>query len=205
MKENYRKLIKDYLNENPETVIKCNPKGWSNRKFSVNGEEFSDAAHIASYLKTNSLEHLLLYQLINNQITGSYVSYKLFYDKEKESLNGTIKRTGEKKDSVNLDFEVPENIWFNTMALQIYLHSRNKINITINCNIKNGMMSPGINAFIEELKKSMENKIINALKNIKGRVSGCNLRKVYDYSKNMKIDFVISPMVYDEKKLSIKL
>lgn len=205
MKENYRKLIKDYLDLNLETVIKCNPKGWHNHKFSVNGYEFSDRAHIADYLNNNALEHLLLYKFINEKITHPYVSYKLLYNKEKELFEGTLKQVGEKKDIVNLDFDIPENIWFDNLNLQIYIHSRNKIDVTINCNIKNGMIPPDTNVFIEELKKSMKNKITNALKNIKGRVSGCRLRQVYNYSKNMKVEFVIDPTIYNEKKLSIKL
>ena len=203
MKKEYKDLMVNYLNTKENVKIRSFPGGWGGNKFEMDGKELSSNDRVPYLINKEMLEYALINRFLFDN-TRSFTSYELTYNKENQQFEGKIKNRVNEAHDVVVDVEIPENIWFDTIDIDIEMKSKKEVLVRLNLNIRNGMFPENIDESLNEMGQEIQSSILNQIKNIKGRVDGGLTRKL-SYSKQYTLSTRISSIHHESKKIEIPI
>jgi hypothetical protein len=196
MKKEYKDLMVSYLNTKENVKIRSFPGGWSGNKFEMDGRGLGSNDRVPYLINKEMLEYALINRFLFDN-TRSFTSYELTYNKEKQQFEGKIKNRVNEAHDITVNVEIPENIWFNNIDVNIGIKSKKEVSVSLNLNVRNGM-------FPENIEESLQSSILNQIKNIKGRVDGRILRNL-SYSKQYTLSTKVNSLHHESKKIEIPI
>lgn len=203
MKKEYKDLMMKYLDEHPGIEVTSNPIGWYRHHEEIDGHEFDDRNSTTYTIRKGKIEHAMI-SLFLREKTPNYTSYKFKYDKDEKAFVGKIKTKSHETKNVNVEIEIPDNIWFNTADVNIVIKGKSSIKCDVRLIVKNGMFPPDM----DDIRKRMENSICRQISEQlkgKGRVVTELVRQTYDYSKRLNMNFRCDVAILNNEDVTIKL
>jgi len=203
MKKEYKDLMVSYLNTKENVKIRSFPAGWSGNKFEMDGRELSSNDRVPYLINKGMLEYAIINRFLFDN-TRSFTSYELTYNKEKQQFEGKIKNRVTEAHDITVNVEIPENIWFNNIDVNIGIKSKKEVSVSLNLNVRNGMFPENVKEIMKVVERSISRSIIDQIKNIKGRVNG-NITRNLSYSKEYSLSTKVNSLHHESKKIEIPI
>jgi hypothetical protein len=203
MKKEYKDLMVSYLNTKENVKIRSFPGGWGGNKFEIDGRGLGSNDRVPYLINKEMLEYALINRFLFDN-TRSFTSYELTYNKEKQQFEGKIKSRVTEAHDITVNVEIPENIWFNNIDVNIGIKSKKEVSVSLNLNVRNGMFPENIEESLNEMRQEIQSSILNQIKNIKGRVDGRILRNL-SYSKQYTLSTKVNSLHHESKKIEIPI
>jgi hypothetical protein len=203
MKKEYKDLMVSYLNTKENVKIRSFPGGWVGNKFEMDGRELSSSDRVPYLINKEMLEYALINRFLFDN-TRSFTSYELTYNKENQQFEGKIKNRVTEAHDITVNVEIPENIWFNNMDVNIGIKSKKEVSVDLKLNVRNGMFPENVEETMKVVERSISRSIIDQIKNIKGRVDGRIIRNL-SYSKQYTLSTKVNSLHHESKKIEIPI
>jgi hypothetical protein len=183
--------------------VTSNPIGWWRNLQEIDGEVFDDKVSSAHYVKEGKIEHAMIALVVRNNVP-SCTSYKFTYDKEQKAFIGKVKKRSVVKRPVDVEVKVPDDIWFNTIDVEVDLKGKNSVECSVKMNLRNGMMPPNVVDVEKAIENTIERQFREQLKG-KGRVSQTRIRETFNYSNILSMDKKCDIIIHNNEDFTIKL
>jgi hypothetical protein len=205
MKQEYKDLMIKYLDENPGIEVTSNPIGWGRNLEVVGDLEINDRVSPISYIRSNKLEQVIVGCYVRDRVPRNHTSFKVVYDKDQKAFIGKYKTRDDNSRPVDIEIEVPEDIWFDTAELRINVNGKSSVYTDITFNVRNGMFPKNIDEIKKQMEWDISNKISEQLQG-KGRVRKNLIRlNGLKYNKTLTANFVCGIITHDNEDLIVKL
>lgn len=205
MKQEYKELMMKYLDANPGIEVTSNPIGWDRNLEMVDNVEIDGRRSPMSYIRENNLEQVMVAYFVRDKVPRNHTSFKVVYDKDQKAFVGKYKTRDDNKRSINVEIDVPEDVWFDTADLVIDLNGKSSVNVDLKFNIKNGMFPKNIDSIRKQMEMEISKQVSNQLQG-RGRVGKDRIRTSgIKYTKTLTADFVCKIITHDNEDLIIKL
>ena len=205
MKKEYKDLMMKYLDENPGIEVTSNPIGWHRNLEVVDDVEMDYRTSTMSYIREHKLEQVIVGCYVRDRVPYNHTSFKVVYDKDEKAFIGKYKTRDDNSRPVDIEIEVPENIWFDTADLRIEINGKSSVVTSLTFNVRNGMFPKNIDDIRKQMEWDISNKISEQLQG-KGRVRKNIIRlNGLRYSKTLTANFVCGIITHDNEDLIIKL
>jgi len=204
MKQEYKDLMVNYLNTKENVKIRSFPGGWGGNKFEMNGKELGSNNRVPYLIRMEMLEHALINRFLNGRLNGGFTSYEFTYNKESQQFEGKIKNRVDETHSALVNIQIPDNIWFTTMFLDIRIISKKEVTVRLTLNVRNGMSPQNIDETLNEMRQEIQSSVLRQIKDIKGRVNG-NFAQSLSYSKEYNVPFNVNSIHHEKKDMKIPI
>jgi len=202
MKQEYKDLMVNYLNARENVWIRSFPGGWGGNKFEINGRELGSNDRVPYLIRMEMLEHALINRFLNGKMDRGFTSYEFAYNKESQQFEGKLKNRVNDTHSALVNIQIPDNIWFTTMLLDIRVISKKEVIVRLTLNVRNGMFPQNIDETLNEMRQNIQSSVLRQIKDIKGRVNG-GFAQNLSYSKEYNIPFNVSSIHHEKKDVTI--
>jgi hypothetical protein len=203
MKQEYKDMMMKYLNDHPQIEITSNPIGWYRNLEEIGGQPFDDKLSPLQLVSRGKIEHAMISLFLRDK-TPSCTSYKFKYDKEQKAFIGKLKKRSVVRRLVNVEVKVPNDIWFNTIDVEVDLKGKNSVECSVKMNLRNGMMPPNVVDVEKAIENTIERQFREQLKG-KGRVSQTRIRETFNYSNVLSMDKKCDIIIHNNEDFTIKL
>lgn len=205
MKQEYKDLMMKYLDANPGIEVTSNPIGWDRTLEVVGDVEIDYRTSTMSYIREHKLEQVMVGCYVRDRVPYNHTSFKVVYDKDQKAFVGKYKTRDDNTRHVNLEIEVPEDVWYDTADLRININGKSSITTDITFNVRNGMFPKNIDEIRKQMEIDISTKISEQLQG-KGRARKNIIRlNGLKYSKTLTANFVCGIITHDNEDLIIKL
>ncbi len=204
MKQEYKDLMVNYLNTKENVKIRSFPGGWGGNKFEMNGKELGSNNRVPYLIRMEMLEHALINRFLNGRLNGGFTSYEFTYNKESQQFEGKIKNRVDETHSALVNIQIPDNIWFTTMFLDIRIISKKEVTVRLTLNVRNGMSPQNIDETLNEMRQEIQSSVLRQIKDIKGRGNG-GFAQNLSYSKEYNIPFNVRSIHHEKKDMKIPI
>jgi hypothetical protein len=205
MKQEYKDLMMKYLDENPGIEVSSNPIGWYRNLDMVDDVAMDYRTSTMSYIRENKLEQVMVGCYVRDRVPYNHTSFKVVYDKDQKAFVGKYKTRDDNSRHVNVEIEVPEDIWFDTADLRINVNGKSSITTDITFNVRNGMFPKNIDEIRKQMELDISKKVSEQLQG-KGKARKNIIRlNGLRYNKTLTANFVCRIITHDNNNLTIKL
>ena len=204
MKQEYKDLMVNYLNTRENVFIRSFPGGWGGNKFEMDGRELGSNDRVPYLIRMEMLEHALINRFLYNRVDRGFTSYEFAYNKESQQFEGKIKNRVDETHSALVNIQIPDNIWFTTMLLDIRVISKKEVTVRLTLNVRNGVFPQNIDETLNEMRQNIQSSVLRQIKDIKGRVNGSFAQNL-SYSKEYNIPFNVYSIHHEKKDMKIPI
>lgn len=205
MKQEYKDIMMKYLDANPGIEITSNPIGWWRTVEQV-GDTVLDSRDSTNHsIVYEELESAITSLYVRNEVNGKFVSYKVVYNSDDKEFVGKVKRKYHHNKSVDVEIDVPEDVWFDTADVRINVDGKSNITTVLTLNVRNGMFPKNIDEIRKQIELNISRKVSEQLQG-KGRVRKDIVRAFgLRYGKSLNVKFDCNITTYNNEDLIIKL
>ena len=203
MKQQYKDLMMKYLDEHPGLEISSNPIGWWRTLQKVGKTKIDNRSTVHGTIRNGEIEPAIVALYVRDK-APSCTSYKFTYNSEEKAFVGKVKKSNVEQRPVNIELKVPEDVWFDTIDIRISLKSKSTTECFVKLNVRNGMVPPDIKN-VEALMESIISRNFREQLKGKGRVSQDTIRRTFNYSNVLNINYNCDVIIHNNEDVTIKL
>lgn len=203
MKQEYKDMMMKYLDEHPGLEVTSNPIGWWRTLQKVGKTKIDNRSTVHGTIRNGEIEPAMVALYVRDK-APSCTSYKFTYNSEEKAFVGTVKKRSEVNRPVNVELKVPEDVWFDTMDVRISLKGKSTVECFVKLNVRNGMIPPRMKD-VETLMESIISRNFREQLRGKGRVSQHTIRRTFNYSEVININYNCDVIIHNNEDVTIKL